>query len=94
MGSWREQLWVKIVAITIAGVFLFSEVTWAARANFSLSLPQFPLDHESGNVSHHIKQNTDTGKSDGHGKSSPGRITGEVDYFPEPDGSNGNNCHV
>jgi hypothetical protein len=40
MSTWRKQLWVKIVALTVAGVFLFSEVTWAARANFTFSLPQ------------------------------------------------------
>jgi len=43
MSNWREHLWVKIIALTIAGVFLFSEVTWAARADFSLSLPQISL---------------------------------------------------
>jgi hypothetical protein len=40
MSSWREKIWVKITALTIAGVFLFSEVTWAARADFTFSLPK------------------------------------------------------
>ena len=39
MINWREKIWIKIIALTIAGVFLFSEVTWAARADFRLSLP-------------------------------------------------------
>ena len=44
MSNWREQLWLKIIALTISGVFLFSEVTWAARANFAFSLPQNRLE--------------------------------------------------
>ena len=40
MISWREKIWVKIVALTISGVFLFTEVTWAARADWSFSMPE------------------------------------------------------
>ncbi|MDD4980038.1 MAG: SpvB/TcaC N-terminal domain-containing protein [Candidatus Omnitrophica bacterium] len=40
MNPLRQRLWLKIVALTISGVFLFSEVTWAARADYHISLPQ------------------------------------------------------
>ncbi|RLE37892.1 hypothetical protein DRJ17_05500, partial [Candidatus Woesearchaeota archaeon] len=39
MVNWREKIWVKIIALTIVGVFTFSEVTWAARADYTYSLP-------------------------------------------------------
>ena len=39
MYNWRKKLWFKIVALTIVGVFLFSEVTWAARTDVGLVLP-------------------------------------------------------
>ncbi|MFH1397400.1 MAG: hypothetical protein ABIH27_02480, partial [Candidatus Omnitrophota bacterium] len=46
MNSWRAKLWFKIVALTIVGVFLFSEVSWAARTDVGLvlssNLPQVP----------------------------------------------------
>ncbi|MFH0739137.1 MAG: hypothetical protein V2A59_04710, partial [Candidatus Omnitrophota bacterium] len=40
MSNWREQIWLKVVALTVCGVFLFSEVTWAARTDIGGSLPQ------------------------------------------------------
>ena len=39
MHNWRKKIWFKIVALTICGVFLFSELTWAARTDVRLSLP-------------------------------------------------------
>ncbi|MDD5099262.1 MAG: hypothetical protein PHP35_02880, partial [Candidatus Colwellbacteria bacterium] len=39
MNNWREKLWLKFVAVTLCGVFLFTEVTWAARADITVSLP-------------------------------------------------------
>ncbi len=36
MSSWRGKLWLKAVALAVAGIFAFSEVTWAARTDFIL----------------------------------------------------------
>ncbi|MEI6631117.1 MAG: hypothetical protein WCL25_00690 [bacterium] len=56
MSNWREQIWLKVVALTVCGVFLFSEVTWAARTDIGGSLPkaeqntsvQIPAESQSG----------------------------------------------
>ncbi|MDD5669061.1 MAG: hypothetical protein PHE58_03395, partial [Candidatus Omnitrophica bacterium] len=40
MINWRKQIWLKIVALTICGVFLFSDVTWAARFDYRFSIPE------------------------------------------------------
>ncbi|MEK6714575.1 MAG: hypothetical protein AABY43_00830, partial [Candidatus Omnitrophota bacterium] len=50
MSNWREHLWVKIVALTIAGVFLFSDITWAARSDFTLYLPPVDAQHNQPNA--------------------------------------------
>ncbi|MFA5319663.1 MAG: hypothetical protein WC418_00545, partial [Candidatus Omnitrophota bacterium] len=36
MSSWRGKLWLKAIALAVAGIFAFSEVTWAARTDFIL----------------------------------------------------------
>mgnify|MGYP001603328926 CR=1 FL=1 len=39
MVNWREKIWMKILCLTVAGIFSFQEFTWAAKADLSLSLP-------------------------------------------------------
>ncbi|MBM3255664.1 MAG: hypothetical protein FJZ08_05115, partial [Candidatus Omnitrophica bacterium] len=56
MSNWRDKIWVKIVALTVAGVFLFSDITWAARTDIGGYLPkaeqntslQIPAEPQSG----------------------------------------------
>jgi hypothetical protein len=37
--NWRGKLWIKIVAMNLVGIFLFSEVSWTRRLNFFDFLP-------------------------------------------------------
>ncbi|MFA5090164.1 MAG: hypothetical protein WC510_03900, partial [Candidatus Omnitrophota bacterium] len=50
MSNWREQIWLKITALTIAGVFAFSEVTWAAKADMSIFLPVAQQAAQAGQI--------------------------------------------
>lgn len=40
MSSRRDKIWLKIAALTVAGVFLFSEATWAARLEITFAAPE------------------------------------------------------
>ncbi|MCM8780874.1 MAG: hypothetical protein NC908_03000, partial [Candidatus Omnitrophica bacterium] len=51
MSNWRQKLWVKMVALTLAGVFSFSEVTWTAKADYRIFLPETSNPGYQGGIS-------------------------------------------